>query len=292
MANYNYLPLFTDAYLGDTLHLSLEEHGAYLKLLMIAWRSNTCDLPDDDDRLAAMLSIPVRKWKKIKTAVFEMWTLNNGRWQQKKLIKIREMVETKRKKRSSAAAERWGAEAHENDNPPTSENSSLQKTEEKVDVFLQDFDAKNFNSEELSHCFYSDRGMQMHCIPNTKDQIPNTKEESKTVSPQVLEECVSVFNAFAEQNGLSKVQSCKGKRLKALRARLKECGGIEGWRAAIEKVSASAFLLGDNPNGWKIDFDFLITASKFTRIMEGVYDRTRKNTSTTIAQSLATALRA
>lgn len=290
MADYNYLPLFTDAYLGDTLHLSLEEHGAYLKLLMIAWRSNTCDLPDDDDRLAAMLAIPVRRWKKLKSAVFEMWTLNNGRWQQKKLIKIREMVESKRKKRSNAAAERWSSK-DETPSPTTNENDSLHRIEEKVEVFLQDFDAKNFNSEELSHCFYSDRGMQMHCIPNTKDQIPNTKEERKTVTREEVHECVGVFNAFAEQNGLSKVQSLSEKRFKALQARLRECGGIDGWRAAIEKVAASPFLLGENPSGWKLDFDFLVTASKFTRIMEGVYDRTRKNKSSALAADIANALR-
>ena len=39
MADFPALPFFTDAYLGDTQHLTLEEHGAYQKLLYIAWRS-------------------------------------------------------------------------------------------------------------------------------------------------------------------------------------------------------------------------------------------------------------
>ncbi|ACL63205.1 DUF1376 domain-containing protein [Methylobacterium nodulans] len=45
MSAYPSLPLFTDAFIADTGHLSAAETGAYLMLLMVAWRSPGCSLP-------------------------------------------------------------------------------------------------------------------------------------------------------------------------------------------------------------------------------------------------------
>lgn len=74
------IPLFGDAYLADTFHLTLEEHGAYLKLLMIAWRMEGCALPNDDTRLAQMLGVSKAKWAKLKPVVLAFWTLTETGW--------------------------------------------------------------------------------------------------------------------------------------------------------------------------------------------------------------------
>ena len=92
------IPLFGDAYLADTHHLSLEEHGAYLKLMMIAWRIEGCQLPDDDTRIARMLSVTVGRWMKLKPAVMAFWALENGCWKQGRLTKERKFVEEKMNK--------------------------------------------------------------------------------------------------------------------------------------------------------------------------------------------------
>ena len=49
-------------------------------------------------------------------------------------------------------------------------------------------------------------------------------------------------------------------------------GGIEGWHAALKRIEASSFLLGDNAQGWVMDFDAAINLKKFTKLMEGAYD--------------------
>lgn len=106
------LPLFGDAYLADTHHLSLEEHGAYLKLLMIAWRSDPFGLPDDDKLLARMLGIPGRRWSKLKPTVMAFWTLVEGRWIQARLAKERQFVDKKVRQNRASANARWSAETH------------------------------------------------------------------------------------------------------------------------------------------------------------------------------------
>lgn len=92
MSEFPSLPLFTDAYLADTRHLSAQEHGAYLLLLMMAWRSPECRLPNDDETLARWASVDVRTWKRIKPKVMAFWTLAEDQWSQARLTREREFV--------------------------------------------------------------------------------------------------------------------------------------------------------------------------------------------------------
>jgi hypothetical protein len=88
-------------------------------------------------------------------------------------------------------------------------------------------------------------------------------------SPEV--EAMRAWNIMAAQHGLSVVQKFGPKRRKHTRARLDDAG-LDGWMTALEKVSASSFLLGKNKDGWRADYDFFVTDSKFTKILEGAYD--------------------
>ena len=101
------LPLFGDAYMADTRHLTLEEHGAYLMLLLIAWRSPDCSLPDDDARLARMLGITPKKWAKLKPSVMAFWKLTAAGWQQERLTKEFRFVAKKSEQNRQSANSRW-----------------------------------------------------------------------------------------------------------------------------------------------------------------------------------------
>jgi len=85
MALYPALPLFTDAYLADTRHLTTEEHGAYLLLLMCAWRSAGCELTDNDKTLARIAGLSPTKWRRLKPALAQFFDTGGGVWRQKKL---------------------------------------------------------------------------------------------------------------------------------------------------------------------------------------------------------------
>lgn len=102
------MPLFCDAYLADTMHLSLEEHGAYLKLLMITWRNNGKPLPDDDGRLARMLGITPAKWRtKLRPVLAPFFDLSEGAWRQKRLEKEWRISQKISEAQREKAKSRW-----------------------------------------------------------------------------------------------------------------------------------------------------------------------------------------
>ena len=108
MAEFPALPLFTDAYMADTRHLSAAQHGAYILLLMTAWRMPDCTLPDDDIFLSRCASMDLRTWKKNKTAVMAFWKKDEAqRYYQPRLLDERKYVAHKRSKNSKAAKTRW-----------------------------------------------------------------------------------------------------------------------------------------------------------------------------------------
>lgn len=108
------LPIFGDAYLADTMHLSLEEHGAYFLLMLAAWRSPTCSLPDDDAKLARICRCSTKRFKGIRDNVLEMWDLTSEGWVQKRLKKERDYVSAKSAHNKRAAEARWNAQVTEN----------------------------------------------------------------------------------------------------------------------------------------------------------------------------------
>lgn len=109
MADFPCLPLWTDSYLADTSHLTTDEHGAYLLLLIHAWRSADCSLPDDDAMLARLAGLSVTKWRTAKPVVMAFWTLERRRkrWTQKRLKKERGKAVQKRASAKDSAASRW-----------------------------------------------------------------------------------------------------------------------------------------------------------------------------------------
>ena len=95
-----------------------------------------------------------------------------------------------------------------------------------------------------------------------------------------ISEAVEAYNQAAMRNKWPLCEKFTDARKSRLNARLKDVGGIDGWKAAIEKMEASDFLMGrtkssDDHSNWKPDFDFLLQEKSMTRLMEGKYDNKR-----------------
>jgi len=98
------------------------------------------------------------------------------------------------------------------------------------------------------------------------------KGSKERFSPLEIQEAAESFNRLAESLGLPRCSKLTSKRKQALKARLADCGGLEGWEAALMKIRGSPFLHGKNDRGWKPSIDFLCQESSFIKLMEGFYD--------------------
>ena len=114
MSTPPYVPIFVADYLGDTIELSIEEHGAYFLLLLTAWKQPSCDLPDDDKKLSRICRVSLRKWKQIRVTMEEFWTVEGGRWKNERLQKERVYVENRSNSAREAANARWKSQDTEN----------------------------------------------------------------------------------------------------------------------------------------------------------------------------------
>ncbi len=80
-------PLWIDAYLADTTHLTCEQHGAYFLILLATWRNHGRPLPDDDQRMARVVRMTPARWRKLKPIIAEFFEIIDGKWHQKRLEK-------------------------------------------------------------------------------------------------------------------------------------------------------------------------------------------------------------
>jgi uncharacterized protein YdaU (DUF1376 family) len=109
MARFPIMPLFTDAMVGDTLHLTAEEFGAYCLILIATWRNNGQALPDDNNRLAHTARVSPTRWRtRLRPVLVEFFDLSSdGCWHQKRLEAEWQKIEAKSNKARKSAEERW-----------------------------------------------------------------------------------------------------------------------------------------------------------------------------------------
>jgi uncharacterized protein YdaU (DUF1376 family) len=79
MAALPYMPLYVADYLADAAHLTTQEHGAYLLLIMNYWQRGE-PLPDDDVRLARITRLGPREWSRVRGTLSEFFEVACGTW--------------------------------------------------------------------------------------------------------------------------------------------------------------------------------------------------------------------
>src|ERR1700722_7028485 len=103
------MPVFIGDYLADTMHLSTEQHGAYLLMLFHLWRRGS--LRDEDAVLAKISGLGESAWKLHRPVLAEFFKIHDGQWRHGRVEKERTRVaatkQSNAKKAKLAAASRW-----------------------------------------------------------------------------------------------------------------------------------------------------------------------------------------
>ena len=135
----------------------------------------------------------------------------------------------------------------------------------------------NYDIYQLPHETNGTEAGQRRDSDWTNEKEVKEGKEGKHIHPQKradeISQAVVLWNALADECGLSKPRKITKDRQAKLCARLKDCGGIDGWKDALDRIRRNSFLRGENNNGWKVDFDFVLRESKFVKLIEGGFDR-------------------
>lgn len=109
-----WMPLYISDYLGDTMHLTTAQHGAYLLLLMGAWKRGA-SLPDNDEQLAQIARCDLKAWRAMRPVLEEFFDVVDGEWTQKRLasefVRAGGIVSKRKEAGKKGAAKRWQSDA-------------------------------------------------------------------------------------------------------------------------------------------------------------------------------------
>jgi len=97
-----------------------------------------------------------------------------------------------------------------------------------------------------------------------------TETEGKISKEISMSPLVKIWNENCKN--LPKVISISSKRKKHIKARMSETKDMAYWAKVVRRLAASRFCNGDNNNGWRASFDFLIKPDTHIKAIEGLYD--------------------
>lgn len=269
------------AALTGMMPLNLEQRGAYNTVLDLIY-SDGGEIDDDDFVLAGWMRCDVRKWRRLKAELLQRRKIyiENGKIRNERADKeagdalgrienASKAGKESAKKRKERATSGQDAPQHRGGSMP---GSAEIQSKSEGDI------------SSPSPCHIND-------LPSTAVERPFQTTTTTTTSTTRIEEspsgdsledrALAIWNEMAKRIGLPVALKMTDDRRRQLRRRLKEHGGIEGWRFACEKVRDSPYLRGENDKGWRADIDFLVSPRKFLRVIEGFYDDKKRRTDTT-----------
>jgi uncharacterized protein YdaU (DUF1376 family) len=104
------MQFYVGDYIQKTMHLTTEQHGAYMLLLMALWNGGA-SLPNDAARLARITRVSPKRWPMIWAEIASFFTVTDGLITQDRLTKEHQKVLSLSQERKNAGSKGGKAKA-------------------------------------------------------------------------------------------------------------------------------------------------------------------------------------
>lgn len=256
-----YYRMFPREWDDGTACLTLEEEGALLRICNTI-NSRGQYIPDTEESDREMMHrcrVSMRKWKTLKAALVAAGkiSIRDG-----KIYQAKAMAEIAHRAEIAENGAKGGRKRAEN-----LAKTARKPAENSLKTARKSFENDRADNENSDLSQANQNHIQNH-ITDTDVSVRG----SSPPEPDVVAQAVAIYREVCVPAGMPDVIKITDRRRSALKARLRDCEGMDGWRRAMLKARDSPFLRGDNDRNWRADFDFLTRDSSFTKLMEGGYD--------------------
>lgn len=221
--------------------MELQEIGAYLALLSVAWQSERHGyLQDDESKLRRWARMSESQWAHSRELLLSKFPVVEEGWRANpRLVEEAAKQERFSESQRDKINKRWEAERSRNESGNTGEHTGVS---------------------------ISDTGV----IPSVSVSVYKKDKDKEPASPVPLDEFLSAWNDNC--GSLSKIVKLTGARAAKLRSRIREGLSADDFRAAVSTCARTPFLTGKNDRNWKVDFDWLVeNDTNLTKVREGRY---------------------
>ena len=246
MAALPYIQLYVADYLADTIHLSTEEHGAYMLLIMNYWQTGK---PLPKNRLQAISKLDNERWTLAERTLSEYFIEDaDGNWVHERIEM--DLNKVKSKSIQASKAGKKSAEAR-----------ALKSKDISTDV-------EHHNERTLNHT---------DTEADTDTDKPTTQGAKPKASPVPYQSIIDLYHEKLPNN--PRIAKLSESRKRQIKARWNNgIGDLEAWCRYFEMISSNKFLTGQSPPGHNrtkpfiADIDFIIKEANVLKIVEGKYE--------------------
>lgn len=149
-----YFQLYVDDYEAHTAHLTLEEDGAYMRLLRLCWRTPGCSIPADPDWISRKMRIQASDFDRLVAPILaEFFAIKAGRYHSPRLTKEAQKASEQHEKRQRAGSKGGIANALKR-NETDSSNAIAYQNQNQIQKYIKKRDTKVSPKESLFEEFW------------------------------------------------------------------------------------------------------------------------------------------